>query len=74
MTYKVQKGHLVREFITTNPTVIERCELALKMVDKGGYVTFKGKPISIVGLHYSRVMGRVQVRVQYVKAVRPPAH
>lgn len=71
MRYKVQGGKLVREFIATDPTVIARLEMALKMRAQGGYVTFKGKPILINALHYLRVRGRVQVRVQYEQAVRP---
>ena len=69
------RGHkLIRYFDTNNPHTIKLVETALKAREHGGYVVFKGKPISVTALHYSRVRGVVQVRVEYEPAIRPPTN
>lgn len=70
MSYQVKNGKLVRSFVTNNSSTIALVERALKAAPHGGYITFKGKPITVTALHYSRVLGTVQVKVEYVRAIR----
>ena len=74
MTLLLRGSKLIRYFDTNNPRTIELVEIALKARERGGYIIFKGKPILVNALNYSRVRGVVQVRVEYEPAIRAPTN